>query len=170
MAGTNPADVNVQMISTGDWERYRAIRLAALGADPGAFATTAAEAAGRTDDEWRALATPSARHTLFAAVDRLTGAWIGLVGAMRSNGAEVVDLVSMWTAPEARRRGVGRALVATVIAWAGGSPVGLWVVRTNASARVLYEACGFRPDESYAAPADAPCRNELRMTRPGDGR
>ena len=165
MAGTDPADFDVQAITTDDWERYRAIRLAALATDPGAFATTPAEAAERTDDDWRALATPSAHHTLFSAADRATGAWIGLVGAMRPDGTDVVDLVSMWTAPEARRRGVGRALVETVVAWAGTATVGLWVVRTNAGARALYEACGFELDGSFEAPADAPCRNELRMTR-----
>ena len=59
-----------------------------------------------------------------------------------------VELVSMWVRPQARGDGVGEALIAAVIEWAGtrnAKSVHLWVIETNRYARTLYERCGFSP-------------------------
>jgi ribosomal-protein-alanine N-acetyltransferase len=50
-------------------------------------------------------------------------------------------------APEARRRGIGRALTEAMLADAGErglATLTLEVRQSNASARALYESCGFR--------------------------
>jgi ribosomal protein S18 acetylase RimI-like enzyme len=52
----------------------------------------------------------------------------------------------MWVAPEARRQGVGAALIGAVEGWAraaGYTSIGLGVTVTNPSAIRLYEACGY---------------------------
>jgi ribosomal-protein-alanine N-acetyltransferase len=57
-----------------------------------------------------------------------------------------LELLAVASLPEARRRGVGRTLLANVVAWtrsAGGARVTLEVARNNAAARALYESAGF---------------------------
>jgi ribosomal protein S18 acetylase RimI-like enzyme len=52
----------------------------------------------------------------------------------------------MWVDPSSHRRGVGRALVETVGAWARDLGIGRIVLRVtegNAAAVALYEGCGF---------------------------
>jgi GNAT superfamily N-acetyltransferase len=105
------------------------------------------------------------RVTFFAFVNKEI---VGLVGGFRSDAEGLtVDLVSMWTSPETRRAGVGRALVGAVLGWAqdvSATRVGLWVMRGNAPAERLYESMGFRATgESRPTPSD-PARVELRMT------
>ena len=69
-----------------------------------------------------------------------------------------VELVSLWVRPETRGLGVGDALVAAVINWAGtvnANSVHLWLTETNQHARKLYERCGFRStDERQPMPAN----------------
>jgi GNAT superfamily N-acetyltransferase len=105
------------------------------------------------------------RVTFFALLDDHA---VGLVGAFRPEaGGSLVELVSMWTSPEARLAGVGRALVGAVLEWARGASattVGLWVRRGNAPAQRLYESLGFHESgESRSLPSD-PSIDELRMT------
>ena len=75
----------------------------------------------------------------------------------------------MYVRPRARGRGVGEALIATVIDWAAArdaTSVHLWVTETNKPARLLYERCGFTPtDERLPLPSNATL-TEIGMTRP----
>ena len=70
------------------------------------------------------------------------------------------QLISMWVAPSARGRGVGRALVGRVIAAAAGRPLWLRVLDGNETAIRLYQRCGFVLDDSRPGrqrlPRDAP--------------
>ena len=56
----------------------------------------------------------------------------------------VFNLVGIGTAPSARGKGVGRALVEAFCERAAGRTVMLDVFKDNAAARSLYERCGFR--------------------------
>ena len=53
------------------------------------------------------------------------------------------DVISMWTDPSARGRGVASALLEAAITFAGDAPVFLSVTETNETARRLYERRGF---------------------------
>ena len=67
----------------------------------------------------------------------------GLLGAVATTVAGgTVDIDRLVVAPRAFRRGVGTALVAHVLALAGG-PVTVSTGRANTPARTLYECVGF---------------------------
>ena len=180
------ARVEVRRIRADEWRQLRDVRLRALLDAPDAFLTTHAEASAVPDDEWRAATRRRATGDVEAAfvavgADRL----VGLVGVYTPTGDDptgddptgdeptgddptaddTVELVQMWTAPEARRTGLGRRLVDAVLEWAGERTVRLGVIRGNDAARNLYESVGFVDDTSPPRPGD-PCADEIRMIRP----
>jgi ribosomal protein S18 acetylase RimI-like enzyme len=53
------------------------------------------------------------------------------------------DVISMWTGPAHRGKGVGSALLHAAVAFAEGAPVFLSVTDGNDDARRLYERHGF---------------------------
>jgi GNAT superfamily N-acetyltransferase len=157
----------VRRITRGEHSTLRTIRLRALKEDPSAFGSTFDAEVARPDEEWAERARLSAegtdRATFIAIVDDRV---VGLAGGYRpDHDAGCIELVSMWTAPEARRRGLGRALVQAVIDWAAGSQatVVLWVTRGNDPAHALYVSMGFHETgECKPLPSD-PRKDEIRM-------
>ncbi|MFP3905985.1 MAG: GNAT family N-acetyltransferase [Acidimicrobiales bacterium] len=150
----------------------RDVRLAALTDSPAAFGSSLERELGWGEDEWDERASQGAasedRATWFA-VDGDSGEVVGIVGAIRPDPAgSDVELVSMWAAPAARRRGVGRTLVDAVLEWAqegGAGSVSLWVTRGNDAAERLYREMGFvETGDRQPLPSDS-CKDELRMTR-----
>jgi ribosomal protein S18 acetylase RimI-like enzyme len=127
------------------WERVRAIRLRALADAPDAFATTHADAAARPPEHWRERLADDASRTFLASV---AGEDVGLVvGSVYREAPGSAGLFGMWVVPEGRGRGIARALVATVVAWAraaGYRRLLLDVADENLPAVRLYERCGFR--------------------------
>jgi ribosomal protein S18 acetylase RimI-like enzyme len=160
--------VEISRITPDDGPELRAVRLTALADAPFAFGATLAEEAARSDAEWsdraRWGAAGAERITVLARWEQRV---VGIAGGYREQaGADEVHLVSMWTAPEARRSGLGRRLVNAVIDWAadtGASAVGLWVTRGNAPAQLLYESMGFVETGEYQPLPSDPCADELRM-------
>ena len=98
---------------TGDlWSTYRDVRLAALIDSPRAFWTTYAEAAGRSEDEWRHV---PGRITAWLALDGerpagTVGLWHG-----EEQPEDEVFLIGMWVPTFARGSGVAERLVATAL-------------------------------------------------------
>lgn len=143
------AVVTIRRIRAGEGEILRRVRLSALADSPSAFSATLEAEEGRSDHEWAERAAAGSDGSLratFLAIDDQDA--IGLVGGYRSTpDSHIVELVSMWTAPEQRRRGTGRALVEAVLAWAvatGANIVELGVTEGNIGALQLYQSCGFR--------------------------
>ena len=167
--------VAVCRVRPGDASVLKDVRLAALLDTPSAFGSTYADEATRTDEHWlhRALLASSGRDsTVFLAW--MDGRAVGIVGGYRPDpSTDAVELVSMWTHPEARRTGVGVLLVQAVIDWAteiGSSSIGLWVTRGNAPAEGLYASLGFRATGDYQPLPSDPCKDELRMSMALGGR
>ena len=164
-------DVVVRRIRADEGTSLRDVRLRALRTDPAAFGSTWEREADLTDDEWADRALGSARGderaTFVAEVD---GRLMGLVGGYRAEpGASTVHVISMWTDPDVRGAGIGRALIEAVIAHARitrAEMVDLRVMRTNASARALYEAAGFVAGEGEPPPTIDACRDEDWMVLP----
>jgi GNAT superfamily N-acetyltransferase len=132
----------IERLTVGDGDRLRAIRLRALRDAPKAFAATLDETAARPLDTWNRQLEQLA--TFVATVNIHD---IGLVrGSPHDHLADAAYLVSMWVAPEARRRGIGLALVDAVVNWArtqGHGRLLLDVGEQNAPAIALYERAGF---------------------------
>jgi ribosomal protein S18 acetylase RimI-like enzyme len=81
----------------------------------------------------------------------LNGALVGMAVVVREDRIKTrhrANLYSLYVAPEARREGVGRALVDAAVAAArelGAEQLELAVTANNTAAIVLYEGAGFRP-------------------------
>lgn len=135
----------VRRLGADDWPLLRDVRLRALADSPTAFASTLEREEAFDDTVWRDRMHP--RTGLKTIV--LDGEEpVGLIGGYVAPDADdrSVEVVSMWVAPTARRRGVGSLLVADVLGWADavGRPyVQLWVVADNDAARRLYQRHGF---------------------------
>ncbi|MGB0114475.1 MAG: GNAT family N-acetyltransferase [Ilumatobacteraceae bacterium] len=165
--------MRVVRVAAGDAARLKRVRLAALEDTPSAFGSTFDAEVGRSDAEWSQRAVAGShgvdRVTFFAQLDDEV---VGLVGGYRDEqSASVVELVSMWVAPQVRGRGVGARLVDAVTTWAretNATNVSLWVTRGNTPAERLYESCGFAATgELQPLPWDQ-TRDEIRMVRPLD--
>ncbi|SKB02732.1 GNAT family N-acetyltransferase [Aeromicrobium choanae] len=128
----------IRPVEPDDWSRWRAIRLRALDEDAPAFACSAHAwlDGGDTEQRWRErIAAPG--RLFLATMDGRDVAMIGLAPG------DEPELISMWVAPEARRSGIGVALVETVVREAGARALSLRVMALNAGAIAFYERCGF---------------------------
>jgi GNAT superfamily N-acetyltransferase len=149
-----------------DWQALRDIRLEALRVAPTAFGSRYEQEALRGEAHWRDRIVRGG--TFLAYIPEVSAAEpAGLIGGYQED-RDTVELVSMYVRPRARGRGVGEALVATVIDWARNrkaASVHLWVTETNIHARALYERCGFTPTgERQPLPSD-PGIGEIAMSR-----
>jgi ribosomal protein S18 acetylase RimI-like enzyme len=164
----NCVGVNIRRITALDGLLLRRVRLEALKDAPSAFSSTFDLEAGRTDAEWveRAVAGSRGRDraTFFGMVDDQV---VGLVGGFRPEAASpAVEMVSMWVAPDARRRGVGAALIDSVRAWAVETEAtSIWagVMVGNDAAQRLYLSKGFAERGSIRRLASDASRSEVRM-------
>lgn len=140
--------VNIDVLSPHEGPRLRDIRLRALLDAPDAFGSTWDEVSRRPPESWTAQLT--AMTTLVAVIEGPDGPLdVGLVRGDRDDeGRNIRWLVSMWVAPEARRCGVGSALISTLIDWArtqGVEALRLDVGEHNEGAAALYRKHGFVP-------------------------
>ena len=158
--------VLVRETVTGDWQALRDIRLEALRDAPTAFGSTYEREAHRGEAHWRDRI--SRGGTFLAYLDDLDPSGpAGLIGGYHEDPV-TVELVSIYVRPHARGRGVGEALVATVIDWAcdrNATTVRLWVTETNTHALALYERCGFALTGERQPVPTAPSLDEVAMSR-----
>ncbi len=136
----------VRRLAAADWEANREIRLEALADSPGNYFTSRAEAARRTDDEWRAmLADPDmAVFGLFDG-DALAG-----LTAIYVDGADperrTAGLAMSYIRPAWRGRGLTALLYAARLGWArerGMARVHVSHRASNAPSRRAIERHGF---------------------------
>ncbi len=156
--------MRVWQIESEEWSRLRDIRLRALADSPSAFGSSLAREQDRTEADWRRW-LGSRDGVMVACVEEDT--WLGIAGTyVESDQPGVVWVVSMWVAPEGRRRGTGRLLLEACVAWARerqASEARLWVTLGNEPARALYEAAGFQPTGvTQPLPSD-PSLQELEL-------
>ena len=123
-----------------DWPAVRAIYQAGIATGEATFETAVPEW-----DAWDAGHLPD--HRLVARRDGRVVGWTALAPVSDRCAYAGVAEDSIYVAPEAQGRGVGRALLAAVVASAEQG--GIWTVQTgifpeNQASVRLHQACGFR--------------------------
>jgi len=151
---------------------FKAVRLRALKEDPCAFGSTYAKESQLTDADWmkRVERWSGDNGVGFLAIDKDDGTACGIAGSfLDEDDPSRAHLISMWTAPTHRQRGVGRLLVNEVHNWArtrNARFLLLMVVGNNESAIRFYERLGFaRTGRTEPYPND-PTMIEYEMSRP----
>ena len=139
--------VTIRRIGVDEGKLLMQIRLMALLDAPYAFAGSYAESVQVPADAWNRRAQRAAaggREAVFLA--ETVYEVLGMVGAYTPRDTSVRHVYGLWVDHAARRQGVGRALMDTVINWstlAGAAAITLWVAESNDPALALYRALGF---------------------------
>ncbi len=160
-----PADgpstaVLVTRVQPADWQRLRAVRLAALAESPEMFGSTVAKEQAFDEAEWRGRAARPA--TFLASRD---GVDVGIAGVFDLDGEWW--LMGMWLAPDARGTGVVEALVRaceSVAQEAGATTVRLGVMEDNPRGRQAYVRLGYQFTGELEHVRDG--RSQLLMAKP----
>lgn len=132
--------MELQPMRPEDWPAVRAIYEAGIATGNATFETTA--------PDWPAWdAAHLADHRLVARLNGRVVGWAALAPVSDRCAYAGVAEGSIYVAPEAQGRGVGRALLGAVVASAERG--GIWTVQTgifpeNQTSIRLHEACGFR--------------------------
>ncbi len=149
---------------------FKSVRLRALQDTPSAFGSTYAKESELTDADWikRAAQWNGERSVLYLALD--DGVACGMAGThLDQHDAKRAHLISMWTAPTHRQRGIGRLLVNEIIAWAhrrGAHTLQLMVTSCNDPAHLFYQHLGFTFTGRTEPYPNDPALIELEMSRP----
>jgi ribosomal protein S18 acetylase RimI-like enzyme len=139
--------MDVRRLTADDAPAYRALRLRSFREHPESFTTSAEELAAQpVADSARRLADP--RLKFWGAFDSATlcGS-VGLELDGRVKNRHKGKVVGMYVPAEWAGRGVGSALIETLVADARASGLELLVLSVtegNSRAAKLYERCGFR--------------------------
>lgn len=150
--------ITIEPITAKNVSLFKTVRLRALQEAPFAFSSTYAREAEFDDTEW------------LRRVERMNGAkGVGFLAAfLDANDATRAQLVSMWTDPAHRQRGIGRLLVNEILRWAhlrGARTLLLMVTPNNDAAMRFYERLGFmRTGRTEPFPND-PAVLEYEMSR-----
>ncbi len=141
---------SIRPIESHEWRMYRDLRLRSLADSPDAFGTTLAQARERSEEQWSSqLASGAASRSELPLLAVVNGQPGGLAWAkIESSEREKADLYQMWVAPDYRKTGAGRMLLAAGITWArssGARFLALGVTCGDTPARRLYSSAGFEP-------------------------
>jgi len=137
--------VRIVRVAEDQWRAVRAVRLRALEDSPDDFGSTLGREQRFAEEHWRmrVRTTPT-----WLAVDD-EGAPRGIVSLIQEPGSPEDDrhVISLWVAPEARRRGAAWALLDAARDQAkvdNARTLSLWVMDGNTAAGDLYVRAGFR--------------------------
>ena len=153
-------DIEIRPLTSRDAAEFQALRLRGLRESPEAFGSSYDEEVSRpltvVAERLDAARSPTGRIVMGAFA---SGQLVGVVGCMqeaRTKTRHKAVVWGMYVAPEARGRGIGRALLDRAVAearsWPNVARIVLSVVDRASAARHLYRSAGFKP---YAREVDA---------------
>lgn len=144
MSGFGP--FQIRPLALGEASILRETRLRALADSPDSFRETLAEVEVFRDDDWARLVDPVAEHRDYELLVAEDGdERIGMV-FVRVDQEHVAHIGAMWVDPNARGRGIGRALLDEALDFARerhAAMAELWAPAASKAAIALYEAVGF---------------------------
>lgn len=129
----------IRTLRKDEWPIHKQVRLQALETDPAAFGSTLAQSLLIPDRSWIERTN---NHCWIAFVDDhpsgIVRLWVE---------GEVWEIISMWVAPRARGRGVGKGLMRAAMdeCRKHTQTAYLSVIETNEAAMDLYTSLGFVP-------------------------
>ena len=140
--------MSVRVLTREDAAAFRELRLRALKEHADAFTSSYEEDVQQPLAATEQRIAGSAGNTFWGAfVDGRLQGIVGLTREARRKNAHKADIVAMYVAPEAGRRGLARALLQAVIDHArsvgGLEQLVLTVTRSNQAAFELYRTTGF---------------------------
>lgn len=141
--------MNIRILTERDAQHYQALRLRALQTNPESFGSTyEREVHFTTEQVEERIRQVKDRYVLGAFQE--DGSLVGIVQVVRESNQKFQHkgtIYGMYTAPEVRGQGVGKALMEEVIHRAkdfdGVEQIHLQVVATNETAKKLYKSLGF---------------------------
>ncbi|GMK40278.1 N-acetyltransferase [Paenibacillus sp. CCS19] len=141
--------VQIRVLEAADAANYHALRLRGLMTNPEAFGSTYERETGFALAFVEERLKPAEDKFTLGAIDT-DGLLVGIVTFVREASTKIRhkgNVYGMYTAPEVRGQGVGRALLHALIERArscsGLEIINLTVVTDNAPARSLYQSLGF---------------------------
>jgi len=143
----NPfSKMKIRSLTPSEWRLFRDFRLNALKSTAGVYLTSYAEAAARSEDDWRALLAPE-RQQIFGLFDgdRLIG--ITAVFTLQEDPSTAM-LAMSFIDPAYRRRRLSRLLFEARLDWARQRKFRRVVVShrgSNAASMRAIRAFGFQP-------------------------
>ncbi len=156
------SDITVRRLGEGDWQEYKAVRLAALRESPEAFAANARDEEAFDDDLWRDRMTRSERLVAERDDEAVGVLSIGSAKTSPTNTDDtaaddgsgesdaVAEIFGLWVRPSSRGSGVATRLVKEAAQHArdsGRSHVVYWVGTENGRAVAFASGIGFLPTD-----------------------
>ena len=140
--------MNIRRLDASDAAEFLRLRLFGLREAPSAFASNYQDEKGRTIEQVQGHLLGSSETAIFGGVEanELVGV-IGVGREQRANERHMAFIRSMYVAPDARGKGLGRHLLRAalnqVASWNGVEQVKLSVTASNAPAVRLYQSVDF---------------------------
>jgi GNAT superfamily N-acetyltransferase len=138
--------MKIRSLQPSEWRSFRDFRLHALQSSPGLFLTSHAQAAARTEEDWRTLLAPE-RQQIFGLFDddRLIG-----ITAVFTSGEDLTTatLAMSFIDPVYRERNLSRLFFAARLDWIKARNFRRVVVShraSNTTAMRAIRAGGFQP-------------------------
>lgn len=161
--------ISIDLLTPRDAAILKDLRLRALRESPSAFSSSFDEEARWSDGKWMEKAGQWCGGDSVTFVARDGSRTCGLVGAfVDPEDRAAAHLVSLWVAPEYRRRGIGALLVDAVLDWSRFRAVRelrLLVTSNNATAIAFYRKIDFRFAGKSTPHANDPALSDDRMIR-----
>lgn len=150
--------MTVRRLTSADLDAFQVLRLRGLRESPEAFGSTYEEEVDRPLETVAARLGGDEDSAVFGAFGD-DGALVGMGGVHREGKRKARHRAGIWgmyVVPEARGRGLGRAILQALVDHArtleGVGRLELGVEATNAAARALYQSFGFT---TYGVQPDA---------------
>jgi ribosomal protein S18 acetylase RimI-like enzyme len=109
-------NIEIVTLQRTEWQQYRDLRLRALKEEPQAYASTYRENADKPDSYWtERLDEASSGQTQWLVFAKQGDNLVGMVGAFMKDHTDIVDIIAVYVAKEARGKGIAKKLMNAIM-------------------------------------------------------